>query len=148
MEAMNAGLQRTLDVVLRPGERVEALERSGILPQKWDRKRAGRNVGLSLLLTIPLSRLGVFALVSSAPGQVWVVITSDRLLLVGRPRNKGAGDLVYENERRNLRAQLEGRGWKHRVVVTSTTQDVDVLNLSFGPRKVEAARTSMYLQPD
>lgn len=135
MQKIHPKLQRVLDGVLRPDEPVQGLRIGMIVRKKGRGKRLAKSVGWSALITVPLSFIGFAGFSAVRPIAVWIVVTPERVILIGMPNGKKtAGDVLFADERPNLLIEPAITAMKPRILVRNRSTGEEVFTLGFGLR--------------
>ena len=103
-------------------------------------KRMAKDVAVSAAASVALGAVGLSATRSSAPPQVWVIVTDRRIMLFRdtRERRQPVGDMVIDVPRNEVALTTRSAVWTEFGVVDAMSGD-PVFRLNFGVRRKAAA---------
>jgi hypothetical protein len=105
-------------------------------PGRFQAKNLVRGTATALVTTAATGGAGFF--VMKLPPAVWVVVTSERLLLIART-NAGLGDTVFDAPLEVLTGTLKSR-LLNEVTISDADDGVSLLRLNLGVKKGPATR--------
>ena len=127
-----------VEAALDQDERLQAFETA--LLKGGVAKRVAKDLAVSVAASAALSAIGLRAMQTSAPPQVWVAVTDRRIILFQdtRQRRQPVGHLVIDVPREEVAVTGKSGVWSEVAVVDAGSGD-PVFRLNFGVRKKDAA---------
>jgi hypothetical protein len=129
-------LQRHLESILQPGESVVVTTVCQV--KGGMKKQLGKTLakGTAASLAVSAATGGAYGLlVVAVPPSAWVVVTSQRLLLVERVNSgRRLGQVVFDAPRNALTATTK-RGLLHEVTISDASDGQSLLRLNLGVKK-------------